>query len=208
MAVSIQQAALNRFARWLEQKLTGVKVFSRWPAGGFKLPDRCITVVNAGPRQDQSIEPKTLSTTGVGPMQLDMLIAVEACTQAMQLDVWATTWPARDDILAQLDDIFHGSDDDAVDPNPGPTSTGIILKLEDGWEPTNTFADFDFENPDCDETGNALERAQFRATSRGEARFMLTVTRRVARQAVVNFSLLLAQTDAVSARDLITVSGA
>ncbi len=194
MAVSIQQAAANAFAAWLQTKLLDVVVEPRWPAPDKVKPPKSITVVTAGRRRDIPIDLRLLKKTNEGPTQTRAVWQVAACTQPFQLDVWATKDIDRDDILARLDHWLH-QDQASLSSSFVATPAGIgnLIAVGDGWE--DTVADFEFEEPDLLETADAVNRSLYRASFRGNAHFMLTVTSLTARQKAINFRLRLAEGD-------------
>ena len=197
MSVSIQQAAANAFALWLASKLPDVTVEPRWPSPDKKKPAKSITLVMAGRRRDTPIDLRTIAKTNVGATQVNAKWQVAACTQPFQLDVWATSDVARDDIIARLDSVLHADTASLIGAVlPMPVGPGALIKLADGWE--DTVADFNFEEPDVDPDPNATGSAIYRATYRGNAHVMLTVSTLTARQIAINFNLRLSETDSPS----------
>ncbi len=194
MAVTIQQAAANAFATWLQSKLPDVPVEPRWPAADKQKPEKSITVVAAGRRRDTPIDLRLLKKTNVGNTQTRAVWQVAACIQPFQLDVWATKDVVRDDILARLDQFLHqGQASLLTSLAATPAGFGTPLVLGDGWE--DSIADFDFSEPDLENTSDTVNRSLYRATFRGNAYFMLTVSSLTARQTVINFQLRLQETD-------------
>ena len=198
MAVTIQQASANAFATWLQGKMTDVSVEPRWPAPDKKRPAASITVVTAGRRIDTPIDTRLLSATNNGAKQTNATWQVAACRQPFQLDVWADADVTRDDILARLDTFLH-LDQSVINRNTTPAGNGVLLPVADGWDAFGTIADFEFLEPDLDDTADDAGRALYRATFRGNAYFMLTVTSLTARQISINFALAISDTDPVSA---------
>ncbi len=190
--VSIQQAASNTFAAWLATKMTGVVVSSRWPAPDRPMPAKAITVVTAGARRDIPFGPNILSQVNNGINQTDVVWQVAACTQPLQLDVWAHSDFERDDMLAHLDTFLRYGDGSLSGvTNADPVGPSVLLRLNDGWEDFDTIANFYFSDPDTDDTNDSVGREIYRATYRGEADFMLAIQKTSPRQLSINFSMFL-----------------
>lgn len=189
MAVSVQQASANAFAAWLRTQLPGVEVFNRWP-GATRLPSKAISIVASGQRQDTTFSPNLLSATNSGATNTVGVWQVAMCFQPFQLDVWTTSHTERDDIVAKLDEYLR-ADASALTGayNPNPVGSGVLIAVGDGW--SDTIADFSFDNPDTSDTGDEIETNQYRATYRGGAGVMLTVTKTTARQKLINFQIRL-----------------
>jgi hypothetical protein len=195
--VSIQQAAANAFAAWLATELPDVLVEPQWPAPDKEKVPKSITVVTAGRRIDTPIDLRLLQKTNLGQTQTTAIWQVSACTQPFQLDIWAESQAARDDIVARLDvSLSKGDSSLAGLFNAMPVSTGgNLIAVGDGWESCNTIADFDFESPDFDVSSDEYGRDIYRATYRGNAYLMLAVTTVTARQVAINFQLRLSESD-------------
>lgn len=116
------------------------------------------------------------------------------CTQPMQLDVWARTDFARDDILARLDEALR-TGDAALSGifNPDPFGNTVLLALGNGWEEFGTNADFYFEEPDTDDYPDAIGNARYRATFRGNAYFNLALKKTTARQTLIQWQSRMAE---------------
>lgn len=195
MAVSIQQASANAFAAWLHAQMPDVTVFSRWP-NFTRLPAKAISVVTAGARRDIHLDPHLVSATNSGSTDTVGIWQVAACFQPFQLDVWTTSHVDRDDIVARLDGFLR-ADASALTGayNPNPVGNGVLIAVQDGWQTAGTIADFQFENPDTDDTGDEVSADQYRASYRGGAGVMLTVAKTTARQKLIIYQQLIKQTD-------------
>lgn len=200
MNVSIQQAAANAFAAWLATELLDTVCEPQWPAPDKQKPAKSITVVTAGRRVDTPIDLRLLQKTNLGSHQTTAVWQVAACAQPFQLDIWAESEVARDDLVARLDvSLSKGDASLAGLFNPMPVSTGgNLIAVLDGWESCNTIADFDFEEPDYDVTSDTSGRDIYRATYRGNAYFKLAVTTVTARQIAATFQLRISETDSPS----------
>lgn len=197
MRVTVQQAACNAFATWLGSNVLDTVVEPRWPAPDKKKPPKSITLITAGRRQDEAVDLKLVKNTNLNTAQTTAIWQVAACTQPMQLDIWALTDIDRDDLMARLDDLFHSGESSltgAVNPMPVGTA-GNLVALGDGWESCGTIADFVFQSPDVEMTSDVTGRGLYRATYRGNAYVMLTATTVTARQLAINFALQLSDTD-------------
>lgn len=196
MRVSIQQAAANAFAAWLQDKLPTVPIISRWPSPDRAKPLQSISIITAGNRRDTPIDLRILSKTNVGEKQTKAVWQHTACSQPMQLDVWAQSDPARDDLLAQLDDLLHVDQASLASSfAPTPVGTGNLIAVADGWEECGTIADFNFEEPQLEHGSDDHGRSIYRASFRGEAYFMLTSTVTSPRQTVITFKQYLTESD-------------
>src|SRR5689334_9544536 len=109
--VSIQQAARNALAAWLTSELapagggSGVTVEPRWFEPDQQLPARAISIIGAGPRQVEWLEPDILAQAenAENPAQIDITWQLGAVQQRVQLDVWAQSDVELDDLVARLD---------------------------------------------------------------------------------------------------------
>jgi len=192
LAVTIQQAAANALARYLTDALSGVTVEARWPAPERQLPDKMITILLSGPRRDEPMEHRMVSREDLNDTQVSAHWQIAACHQPLQLDIWATQEVARDDILAQLDQVLNAGE--LQEYNPWPVGNGILLPLEDGWEDFETYGSFYFENPDTTDTPDSVKRREFRATFSGGVDVMLVVPKTSARQTLIRLSQRLYST--------------
>jgi hypothetical protein len=198
LRVSIQQAACNSLAGYLEQILTDVVVEPRWPAPDKKKVPKAITIVTAGSRRDLPIPIRYLQPVSVPGANDDVtaIWQVAACTQPLQLDIWTESDVERDDIIARLDECLNAGESALTDVyNPDPVGHGVLLALGDGW--TTSSADFYFEAPDLEDLSDSVGRASYRATYRGDANFMLALTKTTASQKLINFKIALSATDAL-----------
>lgn len=197
MTVSIQQASANAFAGWLGDLLTGVVVEPRWPNPDKQKSGKVVTIITAGPRRDTPIDLRQIKfvndDTDVEAPKVVTTWQLAACNQPVQLDVWALSDIDRDDILARLDIYTHMSQVTTGWANP--VGVGSLVAVQDGWEDCGTIADFVFEEPDLETTSDSVGRSIYRATLRGNAYMMLTVTSSTARQAVIKFNERVSETD-------------
>lgn len=190
--ISIQQAACDQLAVWLGSQLPGVVVEPRWPAPSKELPRKAVSIIQAGPRKDENIQPDLLSATNSGTTQSVTRWRLKACEQPIQIDVWTKTDPERDDILARLDIALNAGESALTGFfNPMPVGPGVLLKLTGDW--ADTYADCQFESADITDTPDSTERAEYRATIRGTIYVMLAVTATTARQTVINFNAKLTE---------------
>lgn len=192
MAISIQQAACDCLAEYLGPKLTGVVVEPRWPDADKEKPRASLTIIPAGPRRDIPISITPISHVINQPLGVTTKWQIAACTQPIQLDVWALSDVGRDDIMARLDEFLNAGESALPDVyNADPVGHGVLLQMTGVWD--TTVADFNFESPDQDDISSTVGQNIFRATYRGEAHFMLTVTSTTARQQVINFQANLTE---------------
>lgn len=211
MATSIQQAAANALATYLASELSDVTVEQRWPDASKNLPAKAITILMAGPRTEDKFDPHLVSTAELAPPVANTAAftwAVASITQPLQLDVWTTYDVVRDEILARLDDSLHKGETHTLGTfNSDPVRHGVLLALGDGWTGN---VDCTFDAPTVDQTPDQVNKAEFRATMRGEARMTLTWTGNSARAASLQFRLRLRENDTASGSydlETITASG-
>lgn len=175
--VPVQQAAINALATWLTTRLsgTGIEVKRRWTEPDKLLPAKCITIIPAGARKDELLDPVVISqTTDIGTGITTYVYRLRCVTQPLQLDVWSTYAPVRDDILALLDG--HLNVGEAVTLGIAGRDVmrqGLLLPLSDGW---SGYADICFDEPSYFDTPDSAQVKEFRASYRGEANIDLTVT--------------------------------
>ncbi len=174
-AVPIQQAAINALATWLTSRLpSDIKVSRRWVEPDKVLPPKAITILPIGPRQDELLDPVVISQSTDLSGVTTYVYRMRCVTQPLQLDVWSTYAPVRDDILALLD----------VNLNVGEAITlgvagrdvlrqGLLLPLGDGW---TGYVDFCFDAPSYFDTPESAQVKEFRASYRGEAVIDLTIS--------------------------------
>lgn len=196
MSVSIQQAACNALATFLASKMTGVTVAARWPAPDKALPRKAITVITAGSRRDTAIERKLLSSANSGDTDVDAVWQIAACTQPLQLDIWAHSDFERDAMMADLD-IYLNSGETGLGVGNYEVGSGLLLSLANGWDAYDTTGDFAFDESSTDDSSDAVGVSTYRATYRGNAYVMLSVPSTTPRQLIINFTQFLdGETDA------------
>jgi hypothetical protein len=206
MATTIQQAAANALASYLAGVLTDVKVSQRWPDPGRRLPAKAITVLLAGRRRDNPIGTSILASTPSTGNNSTSVWRFMMCEQDIQLDVWATTDVARDDIIARLDDALNAG----FPLNAGPVDPvgfGLGLPLADGWSDfpgVTTYADYMFNGPDIDDDPNSVTESEFRATYLGTMHMCLTSTKTTPRQVQIILQLATSESTDTSP-DTITI---
>lgn len=202
MSVSIQQAACNALATFLASKMTDATVAARWPSPDRPLPRKAITVVTAGSRRDIPIERKLLQSANVGDASVDSVWQIAACTQPLQLDIWAHSDFERDAMMADLD-IYLNYGETGLGVGNYDVGSGLLLNVENGWDDYDTTADFAFEESSTEDSSDAVGVASYRATYRGNVHVMLAVPSTSPRQILINFTQFLdGETDA----DAITYS--
>jgi hypothetical protein len=179
MATTVQQAAVDALVAYLAEELPEVTVTGHWPDSEADLPEKAITVLLAGKRVDEATEARVTAIDGAGDRRTFTWI-VKAATQGLQIDVWARYDTARDELLAELDDLLNRGE--AYTLHGGtvgigfgdPTRDGLLLALD----PTSGhegFADFTFDGPSLGDTAERVLRHEYRATITAEAAFVLTV---------------------------------
>jgi hypothetical protein len=192
MIVSIQQAANNALVAYLAPLLSDVDVTSNWPSPDRELPEKAITVLTAGARRDQPLDPKQLKNTISGLTQVNTIWQVASCIQPFQIDIWTHSVIERDDLVARLDILLHaGASALGTIVNQDPVGNSLLLPVLDGWEASNTTADFEFDHYDDDDSSDSSGRNIYRSTFRGDGNFMLTITKTSARQKQINLSMFL-----------------
>lgn len=175
--VPVQQAAINALASWLTTRLTGtgIEVRKRWTEPDRPLPAKAITIIPAGARQDELLDPVVISQSTDGITGVTTYVYRLRCvTQPLQLDVWSTYAPVRDDILALLD--LHLNVGEAITLGIAGRDVmrqGLLLALGDGW---TGYADICFDSPSYFDTPDSVQVSEYRGTLRGEAVIDLTVT--------------------------------
>lgn len=179
MATTVQQAAVDALVAYLSEELPEVTVTGHWPDSEEELPERAITVLLAGKRVDEATEARVTAIEGTGVNRTFTWI-VKAATQGLQIDVWARYDTARDDLLAQLDDLLNRGESYTLHGGSvglgfgDPTRDGVLLALD----PTSGhegFVDFTFDGPSLGDTAERVLRHEYRATITAEAAFVLTV---------------------------------
>jgi len=172
--IPVEQAACNALKAFLASEFPDAKVTGRWTAADKPLPDKAITILCVGPRKDREISRYVVKTVNTSPTAANVTFRTKACTQGVQLNVWATSGAVRDDLRARLD----------VSLNKGPFFTlgkgdllrdGPLVALNpaDGHE---GFADFTFDGPMQPDTPTSIARNEFTSVIQGELAVILELT--------------------------------
>lgn len=176
LQVSAQQAACNALAAYLSAHLPGVKCRARWPEANAPLEARAVTVIIAGVREDVPCGHVVVSQTNLTASTASYTWKVLQCRLPLQLDVWATNDVERDDLAASVDVLMNrGTSQLTGVTNQDPFGEGTALNLltADGY---TGIADFIFDSSRPMDVPDAVQRAEYRATARGDARFVLVQT--------------------------------
>jgi hypothetical protein len=186
---SIGQACAVALAAWLRQSLTpDVEVTARWPNPDKRLAKRALSVVPVGrrTRNDAMTVWLTGERTNISPTQATVQYQLGGIMQPLQMDIWASSEDERDDVIAQLDDVMNAGlaatlnvKNSTQTVYSDPVRDGILLPLAAPF--AGLCGDFWFDDVAIDDTPDAIQRAEYRATYLGEARAPYTVTRTVPR---------------------------
>jgi hypothetical protein len=88
--------------------------------------------------------------------------------QPAQLDVWARSDVARNDLMAQLSDLLHASPKDSAGfTSDDPVGEILFVPLADGWP---GYAAAEFDKPSWSDTSDSTQTRTYRATYRGAIR--------------------------------------
>jgi hypothetical protein len=216
--VSVEQAAGDALVAWIASQLTDVDVNDEWPDPN--VPPAAsgeITVLRAGACDETLVvPPQVLKTVPDAPPAVtsNFYYRTHACEQPMQLDVWATSKPRRDDIINRLGTAMTAGKALTLSPayfaaegistNQDPVVQSIVLQLASPWD--HLVAAYQFEAPETDDTGDEVSRAEFRATYRGTAFFDRTVIRKLARLVQVAMTVSPTQSGASPAPHTTTLT--
>src|ERR1700722_6903239 len=105
LSVSVIQAAENALAAWIRAQLPDVVVSDEWPDPGVAFDRRGeVTLLRAGRSIERPVRPVQLVASVLDPFQpmASFTWRTHAIEQPLQLDVWTTSKPKRDDILNRL----------------------------------------------------------------------------------------------------------
>lgn len=186
MKITVEQAVVNALGKWLARCLgSGVVVSAQWPEPTKRLPPKAVTILRAGPPDEEPLDPIVVSRVDTGPHVSLFTWRMRAMRQPLQLDVWARHHAARDELLAELDEALNAPMSASIGAkNSDPVRHGVVVQLEGGWTGT---ADCFFDRPEVSDTPDAATRSEYRATLRGWADVDLTITAPSARLAVIKF---------------------
>lgn len=207
--VTIQQAARNALATWLTSELAavtgGVVVESRWFENDRPLPAKAISIIDAGPREIEWMQPEILATTNVNTelslpvKKVDATWNLGQIEQRVQLDVWARTEPELTDIMARLDASLNKGERGLGSTNADLFRPGLLLNLGNGWAPG--IADVLFEGPLQQPSPESIGAGEFRASYRGRASAQLVQVARSARIARILIEQRLRESDPIDTAD-------
>lgn len=187
LRVSTGQAGAEALKAYLQGQLTSdITVMSKWPDANTRKPRRIVTVIPVGRRQrlDVSQDQAILARTNLSSTQAQITVRVGAYIQPVQLDVWDYTYAGRDDLIDQLDDALTqgwavtmpaqvATDDPVRDGITIPLVTAPYVGNVDIW----------LDEPEIDDSPDAVQRSEYRATYFGEMRGDFMRVRTVPRMA-------------------------
>lgn len=180
MAFSIQQAAMEALAAYLRTELcacSGLQIFSRWPEANVKLPPRAISLISAADRRDELMDVDLLDTVDNGDGTVTCTWRTKSSQQDVQLDIWANSDVARDDLVARLEaPLTRGSH--IIDPTADPFGGYLTLPLGNGW---TGAVDFIFDRAGHNDTPDAVQRSEYRETYSGVMYLSITQTAKSAK---------------------------
>ncbi len=199
----------NALATFLGTALTGVAIEHRWPDPGKPLPTTgALTILFAGPPVDEMLEPEVVRQSNVDATTALYLWKYRYRRQPLQLDIWATTKPMRDDLVKRVEDAMTAGPRATIDLyNGDPFRHGPVLELADGWSggDYHAFADFTFDGPSSFDSTDSVKQSEFRATISGVVAVDLTVEAASARMARIH---LKARINSAPTQQVTTVTAA
>jgi hypothetical protein len=208
MATSLHQAVQTALVTWLASTPAGMAGFEfgdRWPDAGPPLPPRMITVLRAGAPEFTWVDEEEVegTPTQVGTSNLYTYSFVVAQVElALQLDLWTTSDPERDDAVARLELALHASKSLtlaaylAAQSNTSPQpffETDLVVQCGAPWD--MCLAGYLFDQPTIDDDPSSVKRREFRASYHGTAFYDFVYTTNLPRL------------DMVAVRQWMTTSG-
>jgi hypothetical protein len=174
LLVSLEQAIANALARWLTIALgPDVTVDTRWPEPTTQLPPKAVTVLLAGPPDEEPLDPIVVGRFDTGPASARFTWRMRAMRQPLQIDGWSRYDLERDDLRQRLRTALNAGMGRTLGMvNAMPVGHGVVVPLADGWD--GGVADCFFDRPHTIDTPDAVQRSEYRLTYRGWAEAMLT----------------------------------
>lgn len=200
--VSVQQGGANALAAYLTTALAGVAaVEPRWPSPDDRFTTPKVTVLCVGKRREEYLDPRVVAQVNTSATLATYTYQAAWVRQNVQLDVWATSDIARDDVIARLDIALRAGTTPiqtagtylAYTDTPVGGGVCVPMLVEDGW--LGGVADFLFDDVETDDAPDAVSQNEYRATIRGEASLMLTVDASSPRLATAAMKLRLRTDD-------------
>lgn len=201
---TLEQTMCDLLATYLQSELDAalgagvVPVEPEWPAPDSPLPDgagtrpkRSVTLVMVGERRDVRLQESLLSVEpGSVSGSFNCRYRVKACTQPIQLDIWAQTMPEADEIASVLEDSLHrGPKYTLGDPLGELVRDGPLLKFADDDPRYYGFVDFTFDGPSRD--SSLVREREGRIMMSGSADGILTVDAESPKLALVKLQMAL-----------------
>lgn len=181
---TVQKKALTALATWLTQRFAAtltasdapISVSDDWPEPSVPLVNRRVTVLLAGPPDDETFAPelvgKVSNATQTTPAVYRWRTACRR--QNIQIDSWATTEPDIHDVSARLEaELRRGTLLTLNDPTADPVSNTLVLDLS--AQGVSSIAQFSFEGPEFELTSNQVQQQEYRSTILGTVDVTLTV---------------------------------
>lgn len=200
--VSIQQAARNALAEWLTSEIASedIEIEPRWVESDRPLVSKRITIIDAGPRTVEWLQPEIVASTNVDTEGGEDVVKVDGTwsfgfiTQPVQLDVWTQSDVELDDVIARLDAALNAGERGLGLTNVDPFRAGLLLALGCEWVPGNV--DFLFEQPVVLQGPASVGEGEWRATYRGRATAQLVQSARSPRLARILLNARIYERDA------------
>lgn len=202
--LTVERSSCRALSVYLQTELDAVfgaggsVVSERWPAPDETLPERAVTIVMTGERDDTfTVEPAdhivAMVPDAIDPTLGLYTFMVKACRQHVQLDVWAHYDLKRDELLFWVNDALNKGSDHTLGlglRGGDPVRDGPLLALD----PQYGFAgvvDFTFQGPSITDEPDAARQREYRASMSGTFDVNLTVQAKTLRlaQASVRSSL-------------------
>jgi hypothetical protein len=193
---SVEMAALYALAFYLEAEFDKlydrnvsserVVVNAGWPASGSNLPERSVSVVMAGTRQETHLTEEVVSKTDIPGGNLAVFEwSVKAITQPIQLDIWARHPAVRNQLCDDLDTILHRGPAYTIGVGGAPVRDGVLVRLPEVSGHAGIVDYTTLNGPRPIEDSNAVQSNESRALISAELDVILTVKATSAKLAVV-----------------------
>lgn len=199
--VTIQRAAVLALKTYLAAELSGssVTVMGHWPSGQT-LPAKCVSIVPAGAVQYLWATPRVVRSTIIDADTKSYVWRMRVVDQPIQIDVWvsgAQAYPImRDELLQLVDVALHQGLGNANSLNQGegyadPFRDGVLLNLDPTLGHTGTVDVVLLSGPAENDTPDAAQRKEWRATIRAELRTDLefTATQKRLKQTILQMKI-------------------